>query len=100
MPEHPAGYDPALNNKMMSLAMSFPCLAVNRERWAPAGRWDWQAMRRFSRACSSGEKQAARFILWVFNRYDHKFDFQEAVLVWGRAERAAFSAWLVEAEFA
>jgi len=75
--------------KISALALTFPAL-----RGAPGvAPWNEDQLRDWLGVCSSGERQAALFVLSVWNHYDNKFDMHAAVSKWDDGNLAAFVAW-------
>ena len=84
----------AIEARIRNLAWSFKALknapgvdpwnALELDRWAESG------------TTSSGERQAARFVLSVWNRHDwgKKFNMADAVNVWDEKNLKAFQAWV------
>lgn len=76
--------------KMNALIKSFPCLD---------GRAGWRGdddnhFRGCMTGMSTGERLAAEFVLYVWDRTENRFDFNAAVLKWDDGNRAALIKWL------
>lgn len=80
----------AVRGDIHSLVDSFPALR-GRARWIGD---DSKAFKKCMRGMSSGERHAALFVLYVWNHFENKFDFDAAINSWDNNNLAAFRDWL------
>lgn len=77
--------------RILALLNSFPCL-----RKKGLQKWDALAVAAEARAWSSGEQEAVRFVLSVWNPEEFPWSYQEGLKRWDKPSRAAFLAWAAD----
>lgn len=92
--EVPADPESEVAGRMLDLVESFPSLRGLLQRWEAKRFEAWAA----GPAPSSGAREAARFVLEVWNPGVEwecgRFDWHRALALWDEGHRAAFLAWL------
>ncbi len=85
------------DHKMLALVNSFPCLRLKN---CPLALWDGRRFQAWAKEklLSSGERHAARFVLFVWNPRTRwsigKFKLEDALGIWDDGNRRAFVEWV------
>lgn len=81
--------------KMQALIDSFPSLKRRGMKWSgPYSADSCLYFKKQMKAMSHGEKCAAKFVLMVYNHYDNKFDFNDAMGVLDQESVEVIRQWM------
>lgn len=87
---------PTTAQRMQALIDSFPSLRSAGMKWRGDNCRDF--VTQASRLVNTYDRQAAKFICYVWNKYDApkgmRFDFQVAIEAWDQPHIEALRAWL------